>query len=176
MARYNRAMEFYNYPLRLETISRYVREGKLTEREALLLRGTASTRGFRGGLQESITWLENFSPGVSARFYTFNRGWTRNTEPMRAKRESLKIQGRLRYSPGVPRPSSRDRCTAHNRQGERCGQYAHPKGDGTRYATCWWHGGPAGKFGHLSGRYVMRHDSATGTFRKMWTPIRRSQP
>jgi hypothetical protein len=64
LARYSVTMERHNRPVRLETISRFVREHRLTEREALLLRGTASARGFRGPLQASLTWLEDYSPGV----------------------------------------------------------------------------------------------------------------
>jgi hypothetical protein len=61
-----------------ETISRWVREGKLTEREAALVRGSASARGFRGHKYELLRWLEDRSPGVSKRLIGDSvKGWAR---------------------------------------------------------------------------------------------------
>jgi hypothetical protein len=47
-----------------------------------LLRGSPSTRGFRGRLQESLHWLEDRSPGAKARFFGDRlKGWPRNVGP-----------------------------------------------------------------------------------------------
>ena len=49
-------------PISAETVRKYVAENRLTEREGLLLRGSAATRGFAGCLDHSLDWLERFSP------------------------------------------------------------------------------------------------------------------
>ena len=72
-------------PLSVETLREYVAENPLTEPEGLLLRGSATMRGFARCLDHSLEWLERFSPGVGARFRgaTLKR-WRRNTAAVRA--------------------------------------------------------------------------------------------
>jgi len=73
------------YSISAETVRKYVAENRLTERDRLLLRGSAAMRAFAGCLDHSLDWLERFSPGVGARFrgHTLKR-WQRNTAAMRA--------------------------------------------------------------------------------------------
>jgi hypothetical protein len=169
-------MEYYNYHLKLETISRWVREGRLSEREGLLLRGSPSTPGFRGRFQESITWLETFSPGVGKRFRP-NKGWQRNTKPMREALIAAQIQGRVRKAPGFTNPPSKDRRTARAKStGERCKQWGHPWPDGTRCRTCRWHGAMGAPYGKLAWREELRYDSSTGQFRKVKVRVRKREP
>src|SRR5262249_49420114 len=60
-------------------------ENRLTEREGVLLRGSAEMRGFAGCLDHSLDLLERCSPGVGARFRGHTRKrWRRNTAAMRA--------------------------------------------------------------------------------------------
>jgi len=166
-------MDKHNPPLKPQTISRLVREGRMTERGAALLRGSAAQRGFRGPVQASLRWLEDRAPGAIKLFYGDRmKGWKRNIGPARAALVSLEIQGRL-PKPRHHYPPSKDRCAARSkRTGEQCKQWAHPKGDGTRYRTCWYHGGPGGKHGGKSMRQVMKWDGTQ--HRKMWIPVRRS--
>ena len=158
-----------NYPLRPETIARFVREGRLTEREALLLRGTPSTRGFRGPLQASLTWLEDRSPGVRKRWAGDRwKGWPRNFGPGLEKL----MQGANRRT-GVPFPPSQFRCTATSkRTGERCRNWGHPWPDGSRCPTCRYHGALGAPYGKLAWRWGMRWDGKQ--HRKMAVPVRRS--
>ena len=162
-------MEMHPSTIRPDTIARWVREGKLTERESLLLRGTPSARGYRGHKYAILRWLEDFSPGVSRRVIGDTmKGWQRNVGPARAKLVSLEIQGRLRKSPGRPFPPSKFRCTAKAKhRGDRCRNWGHPWPDGTRCRTCFFHGAMAAPFGRLSGSYKMRWDGKG--FSKVWT-------
>jgi hypothetical protein len=173
LARYYRTMESHNYQVKLETISRWVREGRMTERDAALLRGSASQRGFRGPWWAMLAWLEDYSPGASKRWYgDSKRGWKRNVGPACEAYLVAKIQGRLRRSPGAPRPPTKDRCRAHNRQGERCGQWAKPKAEGGRYPTCHYHGACAAPYGKLAWRLEMRWDGKQ--HRKMWVRVKQA--
>jgi hypothetical protein len=47
-------METHNYPVKPETISRWVREGRMSQRSAALLRGSAAVRGFRGRIRRPV--------------------------------------------------------------------------------------------------------------------------
>src|ERR1700745_1448934 len=50
--------------------------------EAARLRGSPSHRGFVGGLDHSLIWLERFFPLLTNRFYeNSRRGWRRNNKP-----------------------------------------------------------------------------------------------
>jgi hypothetical protein len=169
-------MEWYSRPLKLETISRYVREWRLTEREALLLRGTPSARGFRGPLWASLAWLEDFSPGVTKRWVgDSKRGWKRNTGPACEAVLVARIQGRWRETSGRPRPSSKDRCKAWSRQAQRqCWNYGKLMPDGTRNRVCRNHGADGAPYGKLAWKRVMRWDPKTGTHRKVAVKVRRS--
>jgi hypothetical protein len=173
MARYNRTMVWYNSPLRLETISRYVREGRLSEREGALLRGSPAMRGFRGTLWASLAWLENFSPGVTKRWVgDSKKGWKRCVEPAHAKLVSLRIQGRLQ-KPRFPRPASKDRCQAQSKQaGRQCRNYGKPKPGGGRYPTCHWHGACAAPYGIRAWKLAMKWDGTQ--HRKMWVRVNQS--
>jgi hypothetical protein len=149
----------------------------MTERDALLLRGTPTARGFRGRLQESLTWLENFSPGARARFLGDRmKGWERNIGPAHAAALVARIQGRMPRPRGFIHPPSRDRCTARSKQtGQQCGHWRMRKEDGNgRYPVCYAHGARAAKFGIRAWRQVMRWDGKQ--HRKMWVRVRKSTP
>jgi hypothetical protein len=166
-------MEWYNRPLKPETIRRFVQDGRMTERDAALLRGSPAMRGFSGPLWPSLAWLENFSPGATKRFIgDSKKGWKRNVGPAHEAFRVAQIQGRLRKSPGRPAPPSKDRCTAHNRQGARCGQWAKPKPGGGRYPTCHYHGACAAPYGIRGWRQVMKWDGTQ--HRKMWVRVKKS--
>jgi hypothetical protein len=53
-------------PISVETVRRYVAENRLTEREDVLLRGSAALRGFSGCLDHSLDWLERLPRGGRA--------------------------------------------------------------------------------------------------------------
>jgi hypothetical protein len=64
-------------------------------------------------------------------------GENRGMEPERLRLARLLRPNWKRYTP----PPTPHRCTAKSkRSGERCWRWARPKSDGTRYATCWYHG------------------------------------
>ena len=125
--------------LRASTLARYVREGRLSEREAELVRGSAAMPGFRGHISATLRWLENFSPGASSRFFGDRRkGWKRNMAPAGAACRVARIQ-RREWAHGVPPPPSKDRCIAISKgTGQQCKHWAmlKPDGSGGRYPTC----------------------------------------
>jgi hypothetical protein len=169
-------MEWYNCPLKPETISRLVLKGRMTERDALLLRGTPTTKGFRGRLQESLTWLEDRSPGARARFLGDRmKGWKRNVGPAHVAAFGAALQGRVGHK-GFVHPPSKDRCTARSKQtGKQCGHWRMRKEDGSgRYPVCYAHGARAAKFGIRAWRQVMCWDGTQ--HRKMWMRVRKSTP
>jgi hypothetical protein len=72
-----------NRALAWSTSERYRRVGKLTDREALWLKGTATTRGRRLCLEHSIQALDEIWPGVTKRFWASRKEWRRDTTSMR---------------------------------------------------------------------------------------------
>jgi hypothetical protein len=169
-AHYNRTMEWYNRPLKLETIARYVADRRLSEREAALLRGSPAMRGFRGPLWPSLARLENFSPGATKRWVgTSKLGWKRNVGPAHTALLVAKIQGRLRKRRGVPRPSSKDRCKARSKQaGRQCRNWAHPKPGSGRYPTCHMHGAMAAPFGQRACGTTIAPFSVAASMLRRW--------
>jgi len=168
-------MERHNVTEKLTTISRWVREHRMTEKDALLLRGTASARGFRGRLFECLDWLEDRSPGAKARYYGERfKAWKRNVGQSHAV---LLSQGRvrLRQSPGRPSvPPSNVRCTARAKlTGERCKNYGHRWPDGTRNRVCRYHGALGAPHGIKGWRKVMKW---TGTkHERVWVRCKKSE-
>jgi hypothetical protein len=130
-------------------------------------------RGFRGHIYASIRYLEDFSPGVTKRFFAWRRRWRRNLEPAREALLVAKIQGCLPKSRGWVRPPSKDRCTARSKQaGRRCWNWGHATPDGTRSRVCWMHGARAAPHGIKAWRKAMKWDGKQ--HRKMWVRVKKS--
>jgi hypothetical protein len=147
--------------LRVSTLARFVREGRFTEREAALVRGSAALPGFRGHIYATLRWLENLSPGATRRFFGDRRkGWKRNVAPaheaVRVAPRMVKLRVRREWARGLPPPPSKFRCTAISKSTrQRCRHWAmlKPDGNGGRYPTCGGrggHGASGGRYGRLA--------------------------